>query len=78
VGFIEITLRNKRIETGSILTIILKDSGKGFDISSLQANSLASNDGYSGRGFPLINEYCESVNYNDVGNRVECIFRIEH
>jgi len=78
VGYIKITIRNKKTETGSMMTIILKDSGKGFDTSLLDAHKLVNNDSYSGRGFPLINEYCESVTYNDIGNRVECVIRIDH
>jgi len=36
---------------------------------------MENNDGYSGRGYPLLVNYCESVKYNDKGNRVECVFK---
>jgi len=77
VGYIKITIKNKKTESGSVLTIILKDSGKGFDTSLLDAHKLADNEGYCGRGLPLIKEYCESLSYNDIGNRVECVIRVD-
>ncbi|MFK5894234.1 MAG: SpoIIE family protein phosphatase [Pseudomonadota bacterium] len=74
-GTIEITLRNKQIDKGSQLTIIFEDSGAGFDVSQLDnLTQIDNNKGYSGRGYTLIKSYCKSVDYNNIGNRVECVF----
>jgi len=72
-GYIRISLSNITIETGSRLTIIFEDSGQGFDVSKLEKiNKMDTNEGYCGRGYPLIKNYCESVSYNDIGNQIEC------
>jgi two-component system, HptB-dependent secretion and biofilm response regulator len=77
-GSIKISLCNKKIEQGSQLTIIFEDSGSGFDVSQLEKiEQMSNNYGYCGRGYPLIKSYCQSVDYNDIGNRVECVFSIQ-
>jgi len=77
-GYIRISLSNITIETGSRLTIIFEDSGQGFDVSKLEKiNKMDTNEGYCGRGYPLIKNYCESVSYNDIGNQIECEFLFE-
>ncbi len=78
-GYIIIHLKNKKVsENSSLLTITMEDSGKGFDVSKLEAESrLDGNRGFSGRGYPLIKHYSESVSYNEKGNKIECVFKIE-
>lgn len=62
-----------RSETGQsgVLTLMVEDSGKGFDVSkpSYFMNSAAKNK-LSGRGIPLINTLCHSLEYYGCGNRV--------
>jgi len=73
-GTINIHIAAKSNETGkSILVINIIDSGKGFDISELY-QMLKANTGYCGRGIPLVQEICDSVTYNDIGNSVEAVF----
>lgn len=78
-GFIHITISNQPIDDGGKLTIVFEDSGNGFDVSRLQKvkeqpEEHGGENMFSGRGLALINNYCESVTYNEVGNRVECIY----
>lgn len=78
-GFIKIAVKNIPTENGGDLTIVFEDSGKGFDTSKLEkpkmpvsAEDNAMN--FSGRGLLLIQSYCQSISYNEKGNRVECIY----
>ncbi len=78
-GFIYMSVSNTPTESGGDLSIVFEDSGKGFDISKLDQEDgfQLKNDGsisFSGRGLPLIKNYCKSVTYNESGNRVECIY----
>lgn len=74
-GSIKITVKHTPHENGGDLYIGFEDSGKGFDVSSLsKASDKPETQMFSGRGLSLIKSYCKSVNYNDTGNRVECIY----
>ena len=78
-GFIKISVSNTPTDDGGELTIAFEDSGKGFDTSRLEkADKEHSENGstniFSGRGLSLIKTYCQSVTYNDTGNRVECVY----
>ena len=78
-GFIKISVTNTPTDDGGELTIAFEDSGKGFDTSRLEkADKEHSENGstniFSGRGLSLIKTYCQSVTYNDTGNRVECVY----
>lgn len=60
-----------------ILSVKIKDQGKGFDPTNLPSpveddNLLKS----GGRGVYLMNHYAESVSYNSVGNEVTITFNI--
>ncbi|MFK5986649.1 MAG: fused response regulator/phosphatase [Pseudomonadota bacterium] len=80
-GFINIVLANKKaenVEKGSHLTIVFEDSGVGFDTTKLEKiEDMKNNETYCGRGYPLIKSFCESVQYNQLGNRIEAVFFIE-
>ncbi|MBE9526704.1 MAG: response regulator [Proteobacteria bacterium] len=78
-GFIKIAVKNIPTKNGGDLTIVFEDSGKGFDTSKLEkpkmpvsAEDNAMN--FSGRGLLLIKSYCQSISYNEKGNRVECVY----
>lgn len=69
-------------EDHSLLQITISDSGEGFDVSNMLEKSncnidqqLEQNSGFCGRGYPLIKKYVESIEYNDKGNEVRCIFK---
>ncbi len=80
-GSIFISVKNEPHETGGNLTIVFEDSGKGFDVSKIEDNNASQTAidessplKFSGRGISLIRNYCQSVTYNDTGNRIECIY----
>ena len=77
-GFIHISVNNKPTDSGGELTIVFEDSGKGFDVNAIQEkNRQLDNNSpltFTGRGLPLINNYCTSVSHNKSGTRVECIY----
>jgi serine phosphatase RsbU (regulator of sigma subunit)/anti-sigma regulatory factor (Ser/Thr protein kinase) len=81
-GSIFISVKNIPNETGGELTIIFEDSGKGFDVSKIEQGNLSIDDNspvkFSGRGLALIKNYCQSVTFNDTGNRIECVYSWEN
>lgn len=63
-------------ETGS-LTIIMTDSGNGFDWRAHEKASLATaanGPAPHGRGLPLLRELCDSLTFSGKGNSVKAIF----
>ncbi|MFY0641846.1 MAG: SpoIIE family protein phosphatase [Bermanella sp.] len=57
---------------GGKLTIIVEDSGDGFDYDNDNLNvNIEENVAYSGRGIPLISSLCDSLIYLDKGNKVK-------
>ncbi len=65
---------------GGKLTILVTDSGPGFDyhskINNIEARSASSTQpqsGYCGRGIPLIQTLCDSIQYKGEGNQVEVV-----
>ena len=77
-GFIKILVKNVPTESGGDLTIIFEDSGDGFDTAKiLQRSDPVADDNklsLAGRGLMLIENYCQSISYNETGNRVECVY----
>ena len=67
---IKISLDHIPKEMGGILTIRVEDSGNGFNYQGLN-KSMDGNDGYSGRGIPLLYKLCRAVKYEGKGNVVE-------
>lgn len=66
------------LRTGDILTIKIKDEGIGFDPGAL-SNPLDEQNLLStgGRGVFLMKAFMESVEYNDEGNEVTMVMRVE-
>ncbi len=73
-GSIKISVKNVPDKCGGDLHIVFEDSGKGFDVSSLQQIEENNTPKLSGRGMTLIRNFCQSVTYNETGNRIECIY----
>ncbi len=72
-GYVKFYIDHKPVTDGGVLTIMVEDTGKGFDyLAKEKANHRT--EGYSGRGIPLINTMCRSVKYLGKGNQVEVIF----
>ena len=61
---------HKPHKDGGKLIIQVTDSGTGFDYKSKQDNQFA-NQGYSGRGIPLILSICDNLEYLGNGNVVK-------
>ena len=72
-GFVRFEISYRYANNDSHLTVIVSDSGEGFDVSALQSEptDLAR---YSGRGLPLVRAFCQSVEYLGKGNQVKIIF----
>lgn len=76
-GWIRFELEHAPANGGGRLTIRLQDSGAGFDFSRKPAD-LESNQGFHGRGIPLVRSLCESLTYSGVGNQVEAVYLWEN
>ena len=74
-GSISINLSQQMFKTDWQIIIEVIDSGKGFEYKE-ETLTLGDNVGYAGRGIPLVNKICESVEYNDVGNAVKAIYSL--
>ncbi|MBL4764145.1 MAG: SpoIIE family protein phosphatase [Colwellia sp.] len=75
--FISIELSYFPFEQGGKMQINVKDSGQGFDIYNvLKNNSLAQNEGIklSGRGIELVNQLCDTLDYQEKGTFVEASY----
>jgi anti-sigma regulatory factor (Ser/Thr protein kinase) len=68
-AWIKISLEHRPVPGGGILNVSVEDSGKGFDYQKLNM-SLEDNDGFSGRGIPLLHKLCRSLQYRGNGNIV--------
>ena len=72
-GFIIIELCYFPFEHGGKMHISFKDSGTGFDVFNvLKGNSCAQSEGLilSGRGIELVNQLCDTLDYQDNGTLV--------
>ncbi|MBL4940275.1 MAG: SpoIIE family protein phosphatase [Colwellia sp.] len=76
-GFIRIELCYFPFEYGGKMFISIKDSGLGFDIFNvLKSNSCAQSEGInlSGRGVELVNQLCDTLDYQDNGSLVSASY----
>lgn len=74
-GRVCIKLKGSRLGNQRQVTIKIEDSGRGFDISevlnrSRELNALA----LSGRGLILVQELCQSINFEKPGNKIEVVY----
>lgn len=72
-GSISIRFRHTPDGNGGRLELEMEDSGPGFDLKK-PGKSLEENTGHSGRGIPLVTSLCESLEYNESGNRVMAVY----
>ena len=75
--WIRVTISNKPVEKGGELTIHIEDSGPGFDYTK-SGETLEANQGFSGRGIPLVRNLCKELNYKGSGNEVIALFQWNH
>lgn len=69
-GQIRISLNSQQTIRGGEITIIVSDSGSGFDYKKVQCDNL-DHSRLSGRGLQLVYELCNSLRFKDPGNQVE-------
>lgn len=68
-GYIRISMKHTGDHDQGDLTLIIEDSGPGFDYNDRVFQ--ASENNYSGRGIPLLASICRSLEYKGKGNIVE-------
>ncbi|MDH5179312.1 MAG: fused response regulator/phosphatase [Gammaproteobacteria bacterium] len=71
-GWVKIELYHKPVNSGGELTIVVEDSGPGFDHGNTPADMPET--GIRGRGIALIKTLVKSMQYNSKGNRVEAVY----
>ena len=69
-GWVMFDIDHRPTSGGGLLTLIVTDSGDGFDFAAKQVKPLGG-EGYSGRGIPLITSICDSLEYLGAGNIVK-------
>jgi anti-sigma regulatory factor (Ser/Thr protein kinase) len=72
-GQVRISLNSQQTARGGEITIIVSDSGSGFDYKKVQCDNL-DHSRLSGRGLQLVCELCNSLKFNEPGNQVEAIY----
>jgi len=80
-AYIKIKLQHHTTPNGGILSIMLVDSGSGFEFTPWIENDgtqSLSNNQFSGRGIKLVRDLCQSLSYHDNGSLVKAIFRWYH
>lgn len=76
-GFVEINIRYFAFESGGRVIIHIKDSGQGFDIKTYykdKEQNKAAEQRFSGRGIELIEQLCDSLEYQENGTVVEASY----
>lgn len=73
-GFIKIGIRTHKMRQGGKITIRVEDSGPGFDLSVIESYLRPDLEKPSGRGIQLLHSLCDSVKYQEPGNKVEVVF----
>ena len=73
-GYIRILISTHQVTNGGSVVIQVEDSGPGFDYSDYLSHELPPSTQFSGRGIALVRELCDSVAYEDAGNRVRAVF----
>ncbi|MFT3929664.1 MAG: fused response regulator/phosphatase [Spongiibacteraceae bacterium] len=69
-GQIHISIFSRRSDDGAVLSVQLRDSGKGFVDSTDSDSNLVNNKTPSGRGIALVKKFCRTLEYRGCGNEV--------
>ena len=71
-GFVKVEVDHKPLTDGGEIVFDFIDSGEGFNYQKvLEAGSKH----YSGRGLPLLQKLCESIEYFDKGKHIRAVYR---
>lgn len=76
-GQVKVSFKHLPTVSGGRLTILVQDSGAGFDVESV-SQDLEGNEGYSGRGIALVRKLCGSLSYSDNGRRAKAVYDWEY
>lgn len=77
-GFIKIHIQTHNTTQGGKTIILVEDSGNGFNLKLINNSDTHNEEKLCGRGIHLLNSLCESVRYEEPGNRVEVIYSWNH
>jgi two-component system, HptB-dependent secretion and biofilm response regulator len=69
-GQIHISLLSRDTAEGTVVSIHIHDSGKGFAAPPNDATDLSNNNTPSGRGIALVRQFCRTLEYRGCGNEV--------
>jgi CheY-like chemotaxis protein/anti-sigma regulatory factor (Ser/Thr protein kinase) len=72
-GYIRISLCSHPTPNGGEITILMSDSGPGFDYQNIRCDN-SDHSRLSGRGLQLVSELCNSLKFTAPGNQVEAIY----
>lgn len=72
-GYVEFTFEHQPTVEGGCLSVQVKDSGVGFNYSNEPCPD-SPDEGFHGRGIPLIRNLCKRIHYVGDGNAVEAEF----
>jgi len=73
---VEVDLERFQVDEQDRLRISVRDSGPGFDFTSMIAKREAQQDQLSGRGIMLVKQLCLSLEYADQGNEATAIYHL--
>jgi CheY-like chemotaxis protein/anti-sigma regulatory factor (Ser/Thr protein kinase) len=74
-GYVRFEFVSQASDGGGYLSIRVHDSGRGFDVSILEAARANDTGAYHGRGLNLLYQLCDSLTFHGTGNDVEASFR---
>jgi CheY-like chemotaxis protein len=75
-GGIHVRIAGFDRDSRPMLSIVVKDTGSGFDFEAALAHEAALDAPY-GRGIGLLRRVCEGVEYRGAGNEVEVLFAVD-
>ncbi len=70
---IEFSFSHRMCGVGGVLSLTMKDTGSGFDVTQVNNTAPAANR-FSGRGIPLLRSLCRKLVYSEGGTRVDAEF----
>ncbi|MFH2210377.1 MAG: fused response regulator/phosphatase [Pseudomonadota bacterium] len=69
-GIVELEFKRLRYQNSEILTIHIKDSGKGFDYNKYMSGNIDSSTRLSGRGLALVRSLCSKMEFTSNGSEI--------
>ena len=76
-GYVELEISHHPFPNGGRIIIKVNDSGQGFDIKNYYKNRIEKSEGntqLSGRGIDLVEQLCDSLDFQENGSVVEASY----